>query len=237
MTSRPSLTLLALLTTLVLAGCGNEGEGESSGPATGSESSAAEATESPAETSAGDECRYQADGSEPAKPVTPPAEEPAVKKDVPAVVKTNVGTITVKLKATTAPCTVNSFVALAEQDYFDKTQCHRLTTDGIWVLQCGDPTATGSGGPGYAFDDELSGKESYPAGTVAMANAGPGTNGSQFFLVYKDSLGLPANYTVFGTMDAASIRVVQKVAGKGTVEGAPDGSPKQEVEITSVTVR
>ena len=104
-------------------------------------------------------------------------------------------------------------------------------------MQCGDPTATGTGGPGYAFADELSGSEVYSAGTLAMANAGPGTNGSQFFLVYKDSLGLPPDYTVFGKFDAASIRVLQQVASKGTSSGGPDGSPAEPVEIQSVTVR
>ncbi len=137
------------------------------------------------------------------------------------------GDINVDLDAGATPCTVNSFLSLAEQGYFDGTDCHRLTTQGIWVLQCGDPTGTGSGGPGYAFDDELTGAETYPAGTLAMANAGPGTNGSQFFLVYEDSLGLPPDYTVFGTISPEGLKVVQEIGAKGTADGAPDGAPKE----------
>ena len=101
------------------------------------------------------------------------------------------------------------------------------------MLQCGDPTGTGSGGPGYSFDDELTGKETYPAGTLAMANAGPNTNGSQFFLVYADT-PLPPSYTVFGKMDPAGRRVVARIAAAGTADGGPDGAPKQAVRITSV---
>ena len=123
---------------------------------------------------------------------------------------------------------MNSFKHLAEAKYFDGTSCHRLTTDNIFVLQCGDPTGTGSGGPGYQFGDEnlpTEGADNYPAGTVAMANAGPGTNGSQFFLVYKDTQ-LPPSYTIFGTI-TKGLDVVQKVADAGrTTNGAGDGKPK-----------
>jgi peptidyl-prolyl cis-trans isomerase B (cyclophilin B) len=101
------------------------------------------------------------------------------------------------------------------------------------VLQCGDPTGSGSGGPGYSFDDELTGKEKYPAGTLAMANAGPNTNGSQFFIVYADT-PLPPSYTVFGTIDPEGLRVVKRIAGAGTSDGGPDGAPKGDVLIRSV---
>ena len=138
------------------------------------------------------------------------------------------------LDAEGAPCTVNSFLSLAEQEYFDDTDCHRLTTEGIFVLQCGDPTGTGSGGPGYSFADELDGSETYPAGTLAMANAGPDTNGSQFFVVYDDS-SLPADYTVFGALDEASTKTVADIAEKGTDSGASDGAPKEKVTIESVS--
>jgi len=229
---------------LFLASCGNESDSDKAADppvADASEGSADESTEesvpeTPESADAGS-CAYAPDGTTPPKTVDPPSAEPAKAQKVPLVLKTSVGDLNLTLDAVKTPCTVNSFTALAEQGYFDKTQCHRLVTEGIWVLQCGDPTGSGAGGPGYAFADELSGSETYPAGTVAMANAGPGTNGSQFFLVYKDSLGLPPNYTVFGKFDAASIRIVQKVAKAGTVEGGPDGSPKKPVEIQSVTVR
>src|SRR5690606_14024148 len=114
--------------------------------------------------------------------------------------------------------------------YFDSTSCHRLTTSGIFVLQCGDPTATGTGGPGYSFADELTGSETYPAGTLAMANAGPDTNGSQFFIVYADT-SLAPDYTVFGHLDGASTAIVADVAAEGTASGAPDGAPRTPVTI------
>ncbi|MET0295928.1 MAG: peptidylprolyl isomerase, partial [Microbacterium sp.] len=133
------------------------------------------------------------------------------------------------------PCTVESFVSLAQQQYFSNTECHRLTTSGIFVLQCGDPTGTGRGGPGYRFDDELDGGETYPAGTVAMANAGPGTNGSQFFLVYEDT-PLPPSYTVFGQLSSEGLEVVQTIAADGVEGGADDGAPATAVTITGVSL-
>ena len=101
---------------------------------------------------------------------------------------------------------MNSFVSLAEQGFYDDTPCPRIgDQEGFGILQCGDPTGTGAGGAGYSFADELSGDETYPAGTLAMANAGPDTNGSQFFLVFRDSQ-FPPSYTVFGTIDEAGLR-------------------------------
>ncbi|HSR24834.1 MAG TPA: peptidylprolyl isomerase, partial [Candidatus Eisenbacteria bacterium] len=116
--------------------------------------------------------------------------EPALTIDVhaayTAVLATSCGNVTLALAASQAPHTVNSFVFLAGQRYFDHSPCHRLTTAGIFVLQCGDPTGTGTGGPGYTIPDENLAGATYPAGTVAMANTGrPHTGGSQFFLVYR----------------------------------------------------
>jgi cyclophilin family peptidyl-prolyl cis-trans isomerase len=132
---------------------------------------------------------------------------------------------------------VHSFLSLAEQGYFDATSCHRLTTQRILVLQCGDPTGTGSGGPGYTFADETRGGESYVRGVVAMANAGPNTNGSQFFLVWGDSTSLDQmpNYTVFGRMDDASVGVVERIAADGVSGGASDGKPVNAAQIVKVT--
>ncbi len=152
---------------------------------------------------------------------------------------TNCGKVTIALDAAKAPHTVNSFAFLAGEKYFDHTKCHRLTTDGIFVLQCGDPTASatvpgGTGGPGYKFADENLTGATYPAGTVAMANSGPGTNGSQFFLVYKDTQ-LPPKYTPFGKI-TGGLDVVQKIAAAGTLEGSPDGHPMADVTFNSATV-
>lgn len=167
--------------------------------------------------------------------VTAPPAEAEVSGDVAAVLQTSAGDIPMTLTADRTPCTVGSFVSLADQGYYDDAPCHRLTTEGIFVLQCGDPSGTGRGGPGYRYADELDGSETYPAGTVAMANAGPDTNGSQFFLVYEDT-PLPPSYTVFGQLDEAGLAVVREVAAAGTDSGAGDGAPATAVTITGVSL-
>ncbi|MGW4646446.1 peptidylprolyl isomerase [Kitasatospora sp. NPDC004289] len=163
--------------------------------------------------------------------------EPAMSLDTKAaytaVLKTSCGDVTVSLDAAKAPKTVNSFAFLAGEQYFDHVKCHRLTTEGIYVLQCGDPTGTGSGGPGYQFPDENLTGATYPAGTLAMANAGPGTNGSQFFLVYKDTQ-LPPNYTPFGKI-TGGLDVLTNIAAGGVKGGGGDGAPNANVVLNAVT--
>ena len=180
-------------------------------------------------------CSYPPDGS-PAD-VLPPAEtNPATEGFESMTLTTNKGVVTIQLDRAAAPCTVNSMISLADQGYFDGTICHRLTSSpSLEVLQCGDPTGTGGGGPGYSFDDENLGGATYSAGTVAMANAGPATNGSQFFLVYG-AAQLPPSYTVFGSMDPASLAVVKEIAAAGTVDGGTDGAPASEVLIESAVI-
>jgi peptidyl-prolyl cis-trans isomerase B (cyclophilin B) len=147
--------------------------------------------------------------------------------------KTTQGVIALTLDTAKAPCTVNSFRSLATKKFFDGTSCHRLTTQGIYVLQCGDPTAKGTGGPGYSFPDENLQGATYPRGTIAMANSGADTNGSQFFLVYKDTQ-LEPNYTPFGTI-TSGLDVLEKVAAAGsTPEG--DGKPTLPVTIQTAAV-
>ncbi|MBN9613734.1 MAG: peptidylprolyl isomerase [Actinobacteria bacterium] len=181
-------------------------------------------------------CDYAPSGNASKKVELPSGPKPS--GTVTVTLKTSVGELTAQLDADRAPCTVESFVSLAEQGFFNSTSCHRLTTDGIYVLQCGDPTGLGSGGPGYSFADELSKTASsdYIPGTLATANAGPDTNGSQFFLVYGDSTGLPPAYTVFGFLEPASLDLVKSVAAAGTISGGPDGAPKKKVTIDSVSV-
>jgi peptidyl-prolyl cis-trans isomerase B (cyclophilin B) len=168
---------------------------------------------------------------------TPPA-KPDSTATYQATIHTNRGDIVINLLNSKATCTVNSFVYLASKNYFSSTPCHRLTTAGIFVLQCGDPTGTGSGGPGYKFNDENLTGAKYSAGTVAMANSGPDTNGSQFFLVYQNSLSLPASYTPFGTI-VSGLNIIQNVAkaGSDNSNGSGDGHPKEKVEIAGVTIK
>jgi peptidyl-prolyl cis-trans isomerase B (cyclophilin B) len=154
-----------------------------------------------------------------------------------ARVKTNCGTITVSLLGKQAPQTVNSFAFLSGKGFFTDTPCHRLTTAGIFVLQCGDPTGTGTGGPGYTIPDENLKGATYPAGTLAMANTGqPHTGGSQFFFVYANTQ-LPPQYTPFGHV-TAGLDVLTRIAKAGTdnANGQGDGHPVQPVVIESFDV-
>ena len=150
---------------------------------------------------------------------------------------TNQGEIVIETTPSLAPLTVNAIAALAQKNYFDKTICHRLTTEGIYVLQCGDPTGTGTGGPGFNIPDENlpeAVENNYPAGTVAMANAGPGTSGSQFFLVYQDTT-LGPDYTIWGSI-TSGLDILKTIASAGVVDGGADGAPVTGVTIESTKV-
>ena len=196
----------------------------------------------------GANCQYPATPDPASKKVDPPhsGKVPTDPATVSASMSTNQGNLGLILDNAKAPCTVNSFASLAQKGFFDDTPCHRLTTSpSLSVLQCGDPTGSGTGGPGYEFANEyptdqypqgdpaLQQPVVYPRGTLAMANAGPGTNGSQFFLVYKDSQ-LPPNYTAFGTIDATGLATLDKIAAAGVAGGAQDGKPANEVRIKSL---
>jgi peptidyl-prolyl cis-trans isomerase B (cyclophilin B) len=182
-------------------------------------------------------CAYPKSAQPGSKDVGAPTVDEIAKTGTQVVtLETNVGTLTADLDLAAAPCTSHSFAHLAAEKYFDGTSCHRLVTEGIFVLQCGDPTGKGSGGPGYQFANENlpTGKSpAYPAGTLAMANSGPDTNGSQFFIVYKDT-ELSADYSVFGKV-TSGLDAVQKVAAQGVQGGRTDGPPKQAVTLTAVT--
>ena len=155
------------------------------------------------------------------------------------VLNTNCGDITIALDPA-APQTIASEAFLATEGFYDNTSCHRLTTEGIFVLQCGDPKGDGTGGPGYSVPDEnlpievTEGDVTYPAGTVAMANAGPGTSGSQFFVVYQDTV-LPAGYSIWGRV-TSGLAMVQEIAALGVAGEGADGAPSQPVFIESATV-
>ena len=186
-----------------------------------------------------------AKGHAPAK-----VKQPTVAAKSPAktlTLTTNCGPIVISLLGSKAPITVTSIAALANAGYYNKSLCHRLTTEGIFVLQCGDPTASGSGSPtgwkGY-IDENLPkvGAKNYPSGTVAMANSGPKTNGSQFFLVYQDTQ-LGPDYTIWGKI-TKGLDLVQKIGAVGAYQMsgeqamyAPDGFPIQMVEIVKASAK
>ena len=236
MLKRLALLLPALAATAALAACSGNDSSDASSSGDGASTATAPLTSSsaPAVT-----CTYTPGGTA-ARKVSLPPSMPAYTGQVPVTIHTSVGDLQLTLDADKAPCTVNSFLSLAKQGYFDNTHCHRMAdSGGFQFLQCGDPTGTGSGTPGYSFDDELTGDETYPAGTVAMANLGqPNTNGSQFFLVYGDT-SLNPDYTVFGTMDDATVKTLKKVAAAGIANPSPEdgtGEPKDKVKFLSVTI-
>jgi peptidyl-prolyl cis-trans isomerase B (cyclophilin B) len=192
------------------------------------------------------------------KTPTAKAHAPATVKEPMAVAKslpktmtidTNCGAIVISLLTTKAPLTITKITALAKAKYFDLSFCHRLTTEGLFVLQCGDPTASGSGNPtgwkGYKDENLPANKaNNYPIGTVAMANSGPGTNGSQFFIIYADTT-LGPNYTIWGKV-TKGLDLVKKIGTVGAYKlnasdnqpyYATDGYPIQTIEIRKVSVK
>jgi cyclophilin family peptidyl-prolyl cis-trans isomerase len=167
-----------------------------------------------------------------------PGEELDPKTQYTAVIDTSCGTIKIALDSANAPKTVASLVFLAEQHFFDGTFFHRVV-DSIDVIQGGDPTGTGRGGPGYQIPDELTGKEHYAPGTIAMANGGPGTGGSQFFIITGPegpNLDNNANYTIFGQV-TDGLDVAKQINGfMKTKDGSYDGPPTRAVYIDKVTI-
>jgi cyclophilin family peptidyl-prolyl cis-trans isomerase len=184
-------------------------------------------------TIAGDTPCPKADGSE--EKVVKFAKEPPmcidVAKTYTATVETTKGTYKASLDATKAPKTVNNFVVLARYHYFDTTPCHRILKG--FMAQCGDPTGQGNGGPGYEFADELP-KETkdYQPGTLAMANSGPNTNGSQFFTMFRE--GLPPQYSIFGKVIEGMDTTVKALESVGVANDP--GKPTEPVSITKVTI-
>ena len=251
---------IGTLAILVVAGVGTlllvflPGGGAKKAPAAASKSPSASPTATAtAVAEPAHHCSY-ASATPVAKKVSFPSATPDYTDSYQATLNTNQGKITFNLLNNKATCTVNSFVHLAEAGYFNNTQCHRMLTSGIYLLQCGDPYATatakldcsstskiGSGTPGYDFASENLTGAKYPAGTVAMANEGSATtNGSQFFIVFKDSTsGLTASYTPFATV-SSGLGIVQNVAKDGyscQYAQSGGGAPKKKVIIDSVTIK
>lgn len=236
------LGLVAGLSLVFVGGSTPAAKSKPKATASASATSSAAAVAEPAH-----HCTYTSNGS--GKPSLPTA-SPDYNASYTAAINTNLGKIGISLLNSKATCTVNSFAHLAETNFFNNTQCWRVSnTSGLYLLQCGDPNATaksklscssstlGSGGPGYQFADENLTGATYPAGTVAMANGGANTNGSQFFLVFKNTT-LPASYTPFGKI-TSGLDILQNVAKAGTscTIQAGGGVPKEKVIINSVTVK
>ncbi|NLF90469.1 MAG: peptidylprolyl isomerase [Corynebacterium marinum] len=189
-------------------------------------------------------CEYPEAGEASREISTPPTDDVSATGTVSVTLNTGQGPIGMELDRTVAPCTVNAVEHFADEGFYDDTVCHRLTTSGIFVLQCGDPSGTGAGGPGFQFaneypTDELTEPSAtpviYPRGSIAMANAGADTNGSQFFLNYQDS-PLAPDYTYFGQISEEGLATLDQIAATGVEGGAADGAPAEEVRIETATV-
>ena len=194
-------------------------------------------TAAPATTAAPTPCPPVEGTAEPVREFAAPFEmciDPA--KSYTAVLAYNKGDLRVALDAARAPNTVNNFVALARSKYFDDTDCHRIIPD--FVAQCGDPTATGRGGPGYRFDDELENMPPYQIGSLAMANSGPNTNGSQFFVITGErGAALDPNYTLFGQAEPGQDDIIAALDAAGNDDPNANGvPPKEEVVLESVRI-
>ncbi len=248
---------LAIGLTLGFAGGGSpKASASSTAKATASASASPTASPTPTASTIAEpahHCTYTKAGTAAKKVSLPPA-TPDYTASYTATINTNLGKIDIDLLNSKATCTVNSFVHLAEADFWNDSQCHRIVdSDGLYLLQCGDPLAKestkltcseaakapGSGTPGYEFASENLTGATYKAGTVAMANTGAAdSNGSLFFLVFKDT-DLPADYTPFGTI-TSGLDILQKVAAAGTTCTYADvggGAPKEKVIIESVTIK
>lgn len=189
-------------------------------------------------------CEYPEAGDASREISTPPTDDVSATGTVSVTLNTGQGPIGMELDRTVAPCTVNAVEHFADEGFYDDTVCHRLTTSGIFVLQCGDPSGTGAGGPGFQFANEYPTDELtepaatpviYPRGSIAMANAGADTNGSQFFLNYQDS-PLAPDYTYFGQISEEGLATLDQIAATGVEGGAADGAPAEEVRIETATV-
>ena len=241
------IAVIAAVVAGVVATSGSSSKTTAAASATSSASAAA--TASATSSAASNPLKYEASGTSAVKGIAVPTFNAAAAAETYSVtLQTNRGNIVFTADGKAAPYTVYSFVYLAEKDYFNNTKCHRLVwSSGLFMLQCGDPTGTGEGGPGYTIPDEnlaslgaagSSGTVTYKAGTVAMANTGTAhTGGSQFFLVGENSTLAPT-YTPFGTI-TQGLNILQEIGAKGaaTADSSGNTAPNESVEIEKVTIK
>ena len=227
----------ATLLALTLAACGDDSDAGTPADTTAPaavDTSAPQGSDSTTPATGATTCA-PADGSAPKQQIFS-AMPPMCLEDgkaYTAVIETSKGTLHVALRPDIAPQTVNSFVNLARYHYFDATTCHRAIQG--FVVQCGDPTATGTGGPGYEIPDEFDKIEPYQIGSIAMANTvRPNTGGSQFFIITgPNGQALPPQYTLFGQVAAEDLPVVQAL---DAISNPNDGPPLEPIDITSITI-
>jgi peptidyl-prolyl cis-trans isomerase B (cyclophilin B) len=237
-TLRPRTAAGLAAALLLLAGCSDSDP--ASGQQAGGDGGSGGGGGSGSGTTAGCDWSANDSGNPYLIDVEPPDDEVPAAGSTDLRMATNLGDLTLTLDQQATPCAAASLVHLAEVGFFDDSPCHRqVDSAGLQVLQCGDPTGTGAGGPTYTFPTEVTGSETYPRGTIAMANSGQGFDGSQFFLVWGDSQ-LPPDYTVVGTVDDAGLAVLDVVAANGN-DGSMDpspggGAPSVPVTIESMTV-
>jgi len=233
----PAALAALFLSVVLISGCSTTGvTDDQAAPAASAEPSQSASANAPAPATGGP-CKPSSAVGSPAKDVGAPNDVlPA--KTYTFTFETNCGEIVIEADAAKAPITVSTLAFLTKGGFYNGTICHRLTTQGLFVLQCGDPTGTGGGGPNFTFKDEnlpAQVDNNYPAGSVAMANSGPNTNGSQFFLVYDDTT-LGANYNLWGKI-TKGLEIIKSIAAYGTANGSGDGAPKATVEIMTATVK
>jgi peptidyl-prolyl cis-trans isomerase B (cyclophilin B) len=236
-----SRLLVSAFVVLLTAGCANTVTGKpvaGPAPSTGTTTATSKAAPTSGTTTPGSApstCTFSpaADGGQVTE-VAPPAGTDVATSGAPTITfSTDKGPLKIELDPAAGPCSVHNFRHLVAKKFYDGTKCHRVTTAGILVLQCGDPSFSGAGTPGYEFDDKMPAAGVYQRGVVAMANAGPGTNGCQFFIVYGQSEIAP-NYPVLGKV-VSGMEIVDKVAAAGVQGGGDDGEPKEPLELTTAT--
>jgi peptidyl-prolyl cis-trans isomerase B (cyclophilin B) len=229
----PKRLLVIAVTVLLTSGCAVSVNGKPvAEPADGQTSGSPNTASGDAKT--GTRCEFADDTSPGAVAGAGKPADQAEDQGGTLTFTTDKGPLKIELDPAAGPCSVRSVRYLVQKKFYDGTSCHRLTTNpNLGVLQCGDPSGTGTGTPGFRYDDKLPSPGDYRRGVVAMANAGPGTNGSQFFIVHG-AANIDGDYPVVGKV-VAGMDIVDKVVAGGVAGGTDDGKPATPLKFTTVT--